>query len=411
MFQKQKDDSVYYKEKTISLNTPIGRAEFMHVLYNVLHDKEAIDDARTHTDALNGMVSKMYLKSYHQDRTHEGRRKKCARTGDHSNASAGAGGRAGGASATECAELGAHGYNVIPEVIVRADGIELEPLFEMPPHILTVYQPSDPRTKLIAKKAHEQTNELAIFNLLNSIQPKSDHVVLLLDSFHTQSATWLILPKLASVADYVVGLIEGLAYLHKHCIAHRDIKPDNLLVDQDFCVKIIDFDVAMQVTGEGEEVNDQCGTKHWMAPEIGKSMHSPIKADRWSLRDPNQQPMPRDISGCGLNPLPTPALRRRHRPIVLGEAKVMLRSNVQRKAWPIEDSDAISYGEQGECNGNVQAKGQPLLDSGALTERKLDLCFRHGFHPRDRRMLQSHLKDESPDRLYYSGKSPLKAKG
>ena len=75
-----------------------------------------------------------------------------------------------------------------------------------------------------------------------------------------------------------MGLIEGLAYLHEHCIAYRDIKPDNLL-DETFCLKMIDLDIAMRV--EDEEVDDQCGTKDWMAPEVEKNLrHSPIKADR-----------------------------------------------------------------------------------------------------------------------------------
>jgi serine/threonine protein kinase len=85
------------------------------------------------------------------------------------------------------------------------------------------------------------------------------------------------------VAQVCWGLIKGVAYLHKFCIAHRDIKPGNLVVDRDFCLKIIDFDIAMQVEGEDEVVEGRCGTKGWMAPEIEeKSMYSPIKADRWS---------------------------------------------------------------------------------------------------------------------------------
>jgi len=79
------------------------------------------------------------------------------------------------------------------------------------------------------------------------------------------------------------GLIKGLAYLHELCIAHGDIKPDNLVVDQDFCSKIIDFDIAMQLKDEDEKVDDECGTKHWMAPEVKTSTtYSPIRADRWS---------------------------------------------------------------------------------------------------------------------------------
>jgi serine/threonine protein kinase len=168
----------------------------------------------------------------------------------------------------------------------------------MPSHILTVYQRSDPSKRFIAKNVREESNELEIFKLLNTLQPKSEHIISLHESFETQSTSWAILPKMSSVVGYVSlapdqlygkvaqvcwGLIKGVAYLHKFCIAHRDIKPENLLVDSDFCLKMIDFDLAMQVKDEDEVVNDQCGTIGWIAPEIEeKSMYSPIKADRWS---------------------------------------------------------------------------------------------------------------------------------
>jgi hypothetical protein len=167
---------------------------------------------------------------------------------------------------------------------------------QMPPHIHIVYRPSDPKKELIAKKVRKESNELAILKRLNTIQPSSEHVVSLLDSFYGQSGPWVILPRmvrltviahkqLESKATQVCwGLIKGLAYLHELCIAHRDIKPDNLVVDQDFCLKIIDFDIAMQLKDEDEKVDDECGTKHWMAPEVEKksTAYSPIRADRWS---------------------------------------------------------------------------------------------------------------------------------
>jgi serine/threonine protein kinase len=170
----------------------------------------------------------------------------------------------------------------------------------MPPNILTVYRRSDPSKKFIAKKVGEESNELKILKLLNNFQPRSEHIISLLDSFQVQSRTWAILPKMDTVMDYILiapdelsehigqicwGLIKGLAYLHEHRIAHRDIKPDNLLVGkEDFCLKVIDFDTAIKVNNEDEEVDGECGTEGWMAPEVEarSSMYSPIRADRWS---------------------------------------------------------------------------------------------------------------------------------
>ena len=163
---------------------------------------------------------------------------------------------------------------------------------QIPPHILTVYQQSDPSKKFIAKKVREDSAELKIFKLLDTFQLKSEHIISLHESFQTQSTSWAIFPKMISLAGAHLhgkvgqvcwGLIKGVAYLHKCCIAHRDIKPENLVVDWDLCLKIIDFDVAMKVNDEDEVADGQCGTKGWIAPEMEeKSMYSPIKADRWS---------------------------------------------------------------------------------------------------------------------------------
>lgn len=161
-----------------------------------------------------------------------------------------------------------------------------------------MHRASNRREALIAKKVREESKELEILEILNTIHPKSKHIISLVDSFHTQSMSWVILPKLVPVVDAFEssadklsgevarlcrGLIDGLAYLHENCIAHMDIKPDNLLVDCDLCIKIIDFDLAIKVKDENEEIGGRCGTEHWIAPEVDRwLLYSPIKADRWS---------------------------------------------------------------------------------------------------------------------------------
>jgi len=152
----------------------------------------------------------------------------------------------------------------------------------------------DPDKEFIAKKVREKSNELEMLRLLDAIPLKSDHVISLIDSFHG----WVILPKMTTVQEYVqffsgrlkskvfqvcLGLVKGLAYLHEHLIAHRDVKPNNLVVDENFCLKIIDFDIAIRVQYEDDEIDDQRGTEGWMAPEVVKKLrHSPIMADRWA---------------------------------------------------------------------------------------------------------------------------------
>lgn len=91
------------------------------------------------------------------------------------------------------------------------------------------------------------------------------------------------------IVKYFYSLTGGLQYLHDRRIAHRDIKPTNILVDQQGELKLADIGIAKFVADDETSyyVNDIAGTQLYSSPE---SYHNPelkkrdlYKTDAWSL--------------------------------------------------------------------------------------------------------------------------------
>jgi eukaryotic-like serine/threonine-protein kinase len=63
------------------------------------------------------------------------------------------------------------------------------------------------------------------------------------------------------------NILEAYAYLHSTNILHGDIHAGNILVKEDFSVKIIDFDMAYHNTRRRGETISQGGVQNYIAPE------------------------------------------------------------------------------------------------------------------------------------------------
>jgi cGMP-dependent protein kinase len=79
---------------------------------------------------------------------------------------------------------------------------------------------------------------------------------------------------------YIACLVIIFEHLHERDIVYRDLKPENVMVDEEGFPKLIDFGTAKIVQGR---TYTMIGTPHYMAPEVILGKGYGIHADYWSL--------------------------------------------------------------------------------------------------------------------------------
>jgi serine/threonine protein phosphatase PrpC len=73
---------------------------------------------------------------------------------------------------------------------------------------------------------------------------------------------------LATGLDVAIKLTKGLAALHRAGIVHRDVKPENVILESNGGLKLIDLGVARLRQFEEPETFEAPGTRSYMAPEL-----------------------------------------------------------------------------------------------------------------------------------------------
>jgi len=84
------------------------------------------------------------------------------------------------------------------------------------------------------------------------------------------------------VKFYTIQIIVGIGYLHGKGIVHRDLKLENILMNEDGYLKIIDFGLAKMLKSE-EETMTYWGTPEYIAPEVISHRGHDKAVDWWAI--------------------------------------------------------------------------------------------------------------------------------
>ena len=89
---------------------------------------------------------------------------------------------------------------------------------------------------------------------------------------------------LPEVIDIMTQLTDGLSHAHEAYIIHRDIKPQNIMIEDNGTIKITDFGIAMAVNAtQFTQTNSVMGTVHYLPPEQANGKSATVKSDIYSL--------------------------------------------------------------------------------------------------------------------------------
>ena len=168
--------------------------------------------------------------------------------------------------------------------------------------------------------------------------------------------------------NLVLQICDALDTMHKHGVVHRDLEPENIMVDAQDRIKLIDFGIAMKEDARRltfVDMSATLGTPDYISPEQVKGQRGDQRSDIYSLGVMLYEMLTGDPPYTGPNPLavmnerllhdPEPA--RKRRPEISPELNEILNRALERDprrryqtasemAWELEHQEQVGVEDQ-----------------------------------------------------------------
>jgi beta-lactam-binding protein with PASTA domain/predicted Ser/Thr protein kinase len=87
----------------------------------------------------------------------------------------------------------------------------------------------------------------------------------------------------AAAVDITLQILRAARFAHKRGVVHRDIKPHNVLIDEDGRVRVTDFGIARAGTSDMTETGSIMGTAQYLSPEQAQGRTVDARSDLYSI--------------------------------------------------------------------------------------------------------------------------------
>jgi beta-lactam-binding protein with PASTA domain/tRNA A-37 threonylcarbamoyl transferase component Bud32 len=86
-----------------------------------------------------------------------------------------------------------------------------------------------------------------------------------------------------AAVDIVLQILRAARFAHQRGVVHRDIKPHNVLIDDEGRVKVTDFGIARAGASDMTETGLIMGTSHYLSPEQAQGKPVDARSDLYSI--------------------------------------------------------------------------------------------------------------------------------